>query len=50
MDTGITTAPDIELFEALPIVNRLMERVSRLRRSYRATFEFFVGTIGTRQS
>jgi hypothetical protein len=43
MATGITAAPDIELFEALPIINLLMERVSRLRRSYRATFEFFVG-------
>jgi hypothetical protein len=45
MGTGITTAPGVELFEALPIINLLMERVSRLRRSYRATFEFFVGTV-----
>jgi hypothetical protein len=33
-------------FEALPIINLPMERVSPLRRSYRATFGFLVGTDG----
>jgi hypothetical protein len=40
MGTDITTAPDVELFKALPIINLLMERVSRLRRSYRELLNF----------